>query len=341
MYNIKKNLTRDSLQDMLGTDILVFEPFEELFLKQYAPMSMDPGKLEDALNDPAVCKEINQMAFEITAKIDITAATSKYPLLAIREKRDILNPLLTKFSIDEIHLDGELYESFHEIKSKGLELIARTSQAIPQQRFTKIKKDVFVRERNELTSMFGDVPIMVYGSSLYKKDAKDVDTMIFPPAISKEIYKKIFGKFDETRQPALQCVITPATHLDYWTQSDAMNNFDEKNSVLINGELDIPMISREDAVELKRIYAATTYFKLRKALTDKGLETIRGITPKINSILQIPKYVQKKLFYDSLMKEPEIRQFAELPDENELVASIIEANMECNKILKIYHDYKH
>src|SRR3989338_9910010 len=204
-----------------------------------------------------------------------------------------LNPALSAFSIDGIVLGDDTLSALYNIKTKGLEVLRRTTP----HGFNTFTRGVdcydFQSERGELRWLFGDVPILVYGS---RKKGSDVDTMVFPNEFTEETYRRIQGVSNPLREPPLSFVIVPKGNIPEFALSSAGNELHPDNSFLINGELIVPSVDQDYFDYLKIHRAADDYLKLRSALTPEGLAHCENILPRVNSLLKIPKFVYMNLF---------------------------------------------
>ncbi len=345
MRVLTDDLTVEDLVGITQTGELVYSKPEEEFLGKYAPYRFSQRPLVELLNDKNtrehVLTEVNQIVFDIIVKLDISIARNSNLVRLSQEKAEQLNPILRALSIEDIVLGNDHLSALYDIKTKGLEVLKRTTPSDFSTLTRKVDCYDFQSERGELCELFGsNVPIIVYGSSLVRDKPSDIDTMVFPSKFTEETYRRIQGVYNPLREPLLSFVIVPQANIPEFALSDVGNKPHSKNSVLINGELTFPLVGEDYFNYLGVHNAANDYMRLRTALTPQGLDSCEGILPRINGLLKIPKffYVNLNFTSDSKLPEPEIKQFESLPSRNALVEALVNANMQIYRMLIAYQN---
>lgn len=359
---IVEELTIEDLISMSHGSEAIYTTTEAEFLSKYAPHAFLGKSWCDYSIDESIRVELGQVLFDIAVKLDNSAyrnteiANTKR---LIKEKAEILQDIrlneLDALMHDIIKTLGDSFNCKKEtdrkvnekelgyllylIKFSSLQGLKRLT---PSQNTEIVKRgidsDKFQDVRRELIDLFGDIPIMVYGSALIKENPSDIDTAVFPQEITKETYLKIMGKFNKERKVPLSFVIIPLEYVTAFALSDPSRRFNKENSVIINGSIDSPVISEEHFNKLTVYNAASKYLGVRTALTPEGLALCGNILPRINNRLKAIKF-----FYNDVcssirteLPEPRIIQFQALPTREDFVTALADANMQMYGLLKAY-----
>jgi len=313
-------LTITKLKEESGKIKPYFTLNEIEFLGQYAPTYFSNRPLKLLVSNQNTQIELNQKIFDVVVKLDISIARNANLETLIEEKKKILNPILFAFGLDQISSKGDLYQSLYEIKNKGLKILEYTSpQSDKLIQRTSETINTFDVERNKLIKIFGDIPMMIYGSSLIKTNPSDIDSMVFPKSLNPNIYRKLKGKYEPNKKPPLSFVITPLDYLTAFAMSETQENFNPKNSKIINGKINVPIRSKKYLENLRIHQVASEYIRLRNVLTKNGLQSCVGILPRINAYLKKPKFMYFNLGLEEKFPEPIIETFNMLPNEAELI----------------------
>lgn len=341
MNKIVETLTRENIASILETGELVFTEEEGHFLNKYAPLTFSGKPLEEMIELPAALMEINQMVADIMFKIDISMYRLKEPTNLLKEKARVLNPIFRAFSLKEINDFILPHETVYKLKTGCLELleiigedITEQVQCWDEQRFTLTNR--FEKERKELELLFGDVPIAVYGSALNGDNPHDIDMMVMPKELSSKTYQKMIGKFDEQRVPPLTFMFVPQQFLKGIALADSgAYHFNLNKMAFINRKIALPIINEDYSHKLGFYDTAQQYIRLRRALVQGAIDSSIAVLPRVNNLLKIPKFVFMKLGQEGRDK-PIIKNYDYLPNRDEYVHNLIEANLECNRLLRGY-----
>jgi len=333
----KQELTVDRLKEESDKSNPYFTKDEIEFLSQYAPTHFSDKSLETLLSNSHAQIEINQKVFDVIVKLDISVARNAKLDVLLKEKGYLLNPVFSVFGLPEVSFEGDVYHSLHTLKHNGLEILQATSpkpDEIIQRNYES--NGLFSAERDQLLRIFGDVPMIIYGSSLTKANPSDIDSVVFPDGLDPEIYRKIEGKYQADRIPPLSFVVTPLEYLTAFAMSETRGNFKPENSRVINGDINVPIMDEAYLENLKVHQVVSEYMRVRESLTENGLQSCEKILPRINAYLKKPKFMYSHLGMENKLPEPTIEIFDALPNRTELISALARTNIECHKLLTTY-----
>jgi len=335
---IVEELTREALLEMQETGLPIFTSREHDFLSRYAMCSFLGIPYSHATNRPETALEMNRVAQDIVAKLDVTVANPRTDLADLaNEKARRLNPILDALGIDTVDVDdNDPIPALHNIKVSGLEVLDATTTGVGY----KLKRRIgevgrFQRERDELYEKFGDAAMFVYGSVLTSDTPSDIDTMVVTGSFTEELYREVAHSHDPNRDPIpMTSVIVPSLYLVAYILSETSTKFAEDSTRLINGSLNVPVADEGHYRTLVLHDFASKVIRARNVLTPKGMNGCDGIINRINNRVKIPRFSYQDLHpYFPTLKEPTVERFDELPSRETFAESLVNVNLQLNRMV--------
>ncbi|MBU4242160.1 MAG: hypothetical protein KKF52_02920, partial [Nanoarchaeota archaeon] len=322
---IVENLTRENLLSIAKTGELVYTPLEEEFLTEYAPYSFYKKtlpSLDEIMKDEMTMLEINQRIFTGTVALDIPVAKTTDPSpkdmagLA-KSKSRIVNLYFELLGIGKVDCEKEPISALTEIKLKSCKALDILTKNVPFE--TKLRTEIsdrFPEVKKRVYELYGDVPALIFGSSLTSKNPGDIDVKVIVPNFSEKTYRKIKGTSKDNEIIPLNFIIVPLEYLNAWVLSDAYPTFEPTHSLLINGSLTVPSLNEKRKKQLRRGNSVNRYIEARIALQPDKLERAKNVLAIMNNRLKIPKFIHMDFSENHTreLEKPNLIQFKILPD---------------------------
>lgn len=336
-----EKLNREDLLSMFKSGELVYTLAEQQFLGKYARHTFSGKTFSYPVEDDETLLEINQAVFAKTVALDLIVARhsqTDYLAEVAKEKAMKVNPFYAAMGVGEVDYEKDPLFALAEIKLKASKCLEQTTKRITFT--TDLREDIsnqFPEVRKRSRELYGDVPTLVFGSSITKNNkANDIDIKVIVPNFSEKVYQKIKGTNYSERNLPLNFIIVPAEYLNSWVLSDSHPAFQSDYSRLVNGSLTVPILDHERKRDLRRQNTIDRYIEARKALTPEELFRSENILPRINNRLKIPKFVHWYFsdYCNSEIKKPDIIRFDSLPDRETFIDALVETNLNLNKMFK-------
>lgn len=315
-------INEKSLSGISDNGKMIFSENESRFLAKYAPMEFFDNygiKTDYAIDEAKI------IIYDILIKLDISVARGKRVDELAKDKIPVANKLLGNI----LKISDNPIKDVYELKFALLDYLDSNKRMYPDKSL-RISEDKFIEEKIELTKMFGDVPIMIYGSSVQGKNS-DRDSMVFLSEMSYELFSNLPHIVNGKREIPLQIVLMPKKYIDGFVNADFEGLLSDEKSVFINGSLEYNPLDVESLSKLKLHRAANQIFELRRSLTPQGLEECR-ILPRVNYRLKMPKFINQYWDYCYGFNAPfEILSFNEMPQRDELIKAFVETNLKMSK----------
>lgn len=348
---IVEELTHENLLSIAKTGEILYTPLEEEFLTGYAHYSFYKKplpSLDEIMQDEMAMLEINQRIFAGTVALDIPVArtkdrTPKDMAGLVRSKSRIVNPYFEALGIGKVDCDQDAISALAEIKLKSGQALQVLTKKVQYDTITrKTDSDRFPEVREKVLQTYGDVPALVFGSSLTSKNPGDIDVKVIVPEFSEETYRRIKGSHNPDIKPPINFIIVPEQYLHAWVLSDAHPAFSPDFSRIINGSIDVPVLPKKREQELRRANSINRYMTARIALQPDKLAYSKNVIEIMNNRLKIPKFIYMDFtkYGSTDLDKPDWVQFSTLPDLDTYVDALVYTNLKLNRLLQEFQKKK-
>ncbi len=337
MYRIVQKVEKRDLLAARETGMIPVSVQQDKYLRLYNPYGYQTADAGEDEEKGSIQDELALRIYDIVVKLDPSVIHgSHHPELA-REKACMINPILDNIGINKVTVRPDHMKTIYEIKYKGLEALAKLYENMDLSTSPRDTDPSYADEHHaivqKIMSIFGDVPILLFGSR-----KTDYDTKVYPENMTLSTYRSLEDQHYTVGDRDLEMIIVPRRFGRAFEYSDAAANASRDTTRLINGHIEFPVIEEERLKQLKLVRIGISLLDLRYRLTEQGFNECLGNPRRIRSKCKAPHFAAKYL-EPILMKDvgPGSKvSYSNPTTDAEVFDMLVEANLSFDAVLDEY-----